>query len=271
MKKPLIATPVSTLIMKNIDHLDKVLEFSQCFEVRDFSISFAKQTNEIKNKTLLFHCELQPIHKLSMREINYIIDNVNFFPNLKILSLHVASCYKNPKFIDYKFEANGPLIKKNKLLKNFYENIEVLKTKLGDDITILIENNNYYNTEAYKYVCEPNFLNTLCLQNNVSLLLDISHAKISAINMKKNSLDYKHYINQFLADKVKQIHISKHCLKENGEAYDAHLLPGIDELKEIEYILKKFKNIQYLTIEFYKDILDLIKVLKKLRTLIYGT
>ena len=265
----LIATPVSTLIIQNTNYLDQIIELSDCFEIRDFSINYALNNKLIKNKTHLFHCELQAIHLFTNKQIDYIVKTLNSFPNIKGISLHASSCFKNPKFVGYKFEPNGTLVDDTKLLCNFRDNINILKKEIGKNISIFIENNNFYHNDAYKYVCEPTFLKKLCLDNDVSLLLDISHAKISVANMQNKFHSLNDYISQLPLNQIKQVHISKHSFKDNGEAYDAHFLPGLDEFNELRLLLKTLKNIEYFTIEYYQDILNLINSLKILGKIKY--
>ena len=74
------------------------------------------------------------------------------------------------------------------------------------EISISVENNNYYKTEAYDYVTDPDFISSIVYDNDINFLFDISHARISAYN---SGVDYCEYLLKLPLNRVNQIHIFK--------------------------------------------------------------
>ena len=85
-----IATPISHLF-ENRKFRSQIINLSDCLECRDHSIDKDFKSQE------LFHCDLQPIHKFSEDDINSLIKIKSKKLDLKLISFHLASCYKKPK------------------------------------------------------------------------------------------------------------------------------------------------------------------------------
>ena len=126
-------------------------------------------------------------------------------------------------------------------------------------------NNNFLKTEAYDYIADPDFIKYIVNENKINFLLDISHARISSYNMKMN---YNEYIRLLPLDKIIQIHLSKEIYSKNGEVYDAHEIPDNDDIKEFKRLISKYPNIEYVTLEYYKDINELNRFLIHLKKII---
>ena len=70
-------------------------------------------------------------------------------------------------------------------------------------------------------------------------------------------------------DQTIQLHICTFGIdKEKGLAYDAHNYPDEEELLEIEKLIKNYKSIEYLTVEYYRDIENQEASLKRVRELV---
>ncbi len=232
---------------------------SDCLECRDHSLhkSFKKQE--------LFHCELQVIHKFSNDDFNYLKKIKSKKKDLKLISFHLASCYENPVTKKGIFHPKGTKLSIKEMKNNAAENINQIKNIFGDKIHISVENNNGYNTEAYDYVTDPDFIRSIVNDNDINFLFDISHAKITAIN---TGVDYNLYLSKLPLNRINQIHISKEGFNSTGEVFDAHELPSLVETKEIFKFIKKYTNLKYITVEYYKDPLKLVEYLTNIKNLI---
>ncbi len=253
-----IATPISHLF-DNGKLSSKILNLSDCLECRDHSIDKDFKSQE------LFHCDLQPIHKFSEDDINSLIKIKSKKLDLKLISFHLASCYKKPKLKKGIFHPNGIKISVEELKYNAQVNINRIKEIFGKNISISVENNNYFKTEAYDYVTDPDFISSIVYDNDINFLFDISHARISSIN---SGVDFYEYLSKLPLNRVNQIHISKEEVDSSGEVFDAHELPSDKETEEIIKFIKKYSSLKYITVEYYKDPYKLLDYLTKLNKII---
>ena len=81
-------------------------------------------------------------------------------------------------------------------------------------------------------------------------------------------MNYNEYIRLLPLDKIIQIHLSKEIYSKNGEVYDAHEIPDNDDIKEFKRLISKYPNIEYVTLEYYKDINELNRFLIHLKKII---
>ena len=75
------------------------------------------------------------------------------------------------------------------------------------------------------------------------------------------------YLKSLPLDKIIQLHICQPSIPAEGIATDAHDAPNNQMFDEVISLTKKYKNIKYLTIEYYKDknkLIESITTLKKL-------
>lgn len=252
-----IATPISHLF-NSIEDAKLIIDYSDCLEYRDHSPSIEL------SKQKLFHCELQPIHELNEEDFAYIESIKKERKNLELVSFHMATCCKQPILQNKIFILGGKIYSELEMYQNASKNISRIKSILGPDINIAIENNNFYSSEAYNIVTKPDFIYNIVIKNDIYFLLDIAHAHISAHNM---NIDYENYLLQLPLKKIIQLHICKHNFDQNM-AYDAHLLPDDDVFFEIQKIIQKSENIKYFTIEYYKDTAELVKSLRYLKKIL---
>lgn len=252
-----VASPISHLL-ENKDYAKKIIAYSDCLECRDFSIDSTESIQEI------FHCEIQPIHDLTKLNFSYLKRIKSIKHDLKLITFHIASCCDKPYLHDRIFDVGGKEYTQKEMLENARKNFLVIKDIFGIGVKIAIENNNYYPTNAYRCVTEPDFLSQLVYENDINFLLDIAHAKITSHNKK---ISYEEYKKKLPMDKTIQLHISLHEIDKNNLAYDAHDYPTEREIAEIKDLLGKYE-IQYLTVEYYKDINYLINLLERLKKLL---
>ena len=257
-----IATPISNLF------IDKkcasiLIEKSDCLEVRDDSI------NSIFPNIELFHCAIQPIHELHETKFEYLKKIKSMHPDLKLITFHCASSCNKAYVEGGMFQVGGNNYEKEEMLSNAKYNFSKIKRIFGTGVKVGIENNNYYPTAAYNYITDSDFISEIVYENQIYLLMDIAHARITARN---KNLDYEKYKSGLPLDRLIQLHISAYGMSK-GLAHDIHDHPKDKEFNEVKDIISKY-DVKYLTVEYYKDIDYLLTSLQRTREVIndfYGT
>lgn len=252
-----LATPVSHLF-ENKEWGNQIIEASDVLECRDRTFKNNDGHQE------LFHSDFQPIHEVSDKFFKYLENIRATKPNLKLVSFHMASSCDRPKLKNKMYMPGGRNYSRDDLLKNAHNNFSIIKNIFGSSIKIAVENNNYYPTPAYEHITQPDFINDVLIDNNLFLLFDIAHAKVTCHNKKINYIDY---CNQLHLKKAIQLHV---CKPGNFEdlKYDAHELPDNEITDELINLIKEFNNIEYVTLEYYKNIDFLIPELQRIKALI---
>jgi uncharacterized protein (UPF0276 family) len=251
-----IATPISSLFANKVQ-ADEIIRWSDCLECRDHSPG-ADWPNEA-----LFHTDIQPIHQITAEEWEHLRAIKKNKSALKLLSMHLASCYDKPVIVGGCFEPGGRKFSRAELLKNARENFTRIREIFGDGVELAVENNNYYSTPAYDLVCDADFINEIVCENRLRFLFDLAHGHITSVN---KGMDFEDYKRQLPLDAVIQVHLCKHRVAEDGGAFDAHDLPGAEEFQEVLDLALRYR-VEYLTIEFYKTAQELVSCLKEAHTL----
>lgn len=251
-----LATPVSHLFQSE-DMASKINELSDCLECRDFTIENSLGTQK------LFHCELQPIHHWTKDELVRIENIKKSKPDLELISFHMAACCDKPSLEGIWFELGGKVYDRDMMLQSCSKNFSDIRSILGDNIKIAVENNNYYPTPAYDNVTDADFINEVVEGNDLNFLFDISHAAVTSHN---KNISFQDYINDLPVDRAIQIHLCSHGVRDDGLAYDAHEPPGIKEWDVVKWAYSKSKALKYITVEFYKDFNLLCETLKDVRS-----
>ena len=251
-----IATPISHLFENN-KYAKEIIMYSDCLECRDNSFGSTLSKQE------LFHCEFQPIHKLTESNFKYLENLKKNKHNLKLLTFHAASSCDRPYVKNRMFQKRGSEYTEREALRNAKINFRRIRSIFNQKIGIAIENANYYPTKAYKYITDASFISRIVKENNVNLVFDIAHARITAHN---KGIDYEAYRNSLPLDKAIQIHLSSFKVLRSNLAYDAHDYPKAREFAEAKRLLKNC-SLKYLTVEYYKNIRCLLRSLKLLRGL----
>lgn len=261
---PKIATPISHLFV-NAKNAKRICKASDCLECRDRSIDNKSLNQE------LFHCELQPIHKFTQEDFDYLEKIKQTKKDLKLITFHMATSCSMPKIDKSKIKSGmfiegGYQYSKEEMLKNIKENLAKIKTIFGKEVKIGVENNNYYPSNAYKYITDANFIKQVVYENDIFFLFDIAHAQVTAHN---KNIEFDDYKNNLPLDKTIQLHIcSPDIDSKSNLAYDAHNYPDDFKMQEIKKMLDAYPAIKYLTVEYYRDIDELIQSIEKVRELI---
>jgi len=256
-----LATPVSHLF-KNKDYEKIIVESSDVLECRDISVDY----NNYINKQELFHCELQPIHEWGDTEWRFLQQIKDTKPNLKLLTLHLASCCDKPSIDGRMFKLGGREYTRQEMKIFAKNNLSKIKNIFGVRVDIAIENNNYYPTEAYKHITEAEFISEIVNENDLKFLFDIAHANVTCFN---KNINFEKYKKELPLDKIIQLHICNYSIDDElNQAYDAHNYPNNEELLEVSKIISEYEGIKYLTVEYYRDIENLKISLNKVKELV---
>lgn len=252
-----IAVPISHLF-KNKEFAKLIIKHSDCLECRDGSFGSPLLKQE------LFHCEFQPIHKLTKNHFKYLERLKKNKRGLKLLTFHMASSCDKPYIKNGVFEKGGREYSEKEALKNAAINFRRIRSIFNQGVRFAVENTNYYPTDAYKYITDAGFISRVVKENKIDFVFDTAHARITAHN---KGIDYEEYRNSLPLDKAIQLHLSSFKVLRNNLAYDAHDYPKAREFAEARRLLKNGR-LKYLTVEYYKNIRYLLRSLKLLRGLI---
>lgn len=252
-----IATPISHLFKSEAD-AKLIVSHSDCLECRDHS---PKENNLQLHE--LFHFEMQIIHEITEEGFSYIEDTFRTKPHLKLVSFHVASCFDKPLLIDGVFQPGGREFSYDEMQETAAGNIARIKSFMPPGTLICVENNNYLDSPAYRYVIDARFLNDIVTKNDIYFLYDIAHAHISAINM---GITFEEYFSGLPISRTRQVHICKFGMVSETQAFDAHYAPDEMIFGELKEILLGH-DIKYVTVEYYKETEGLIRSLQYLQNL----
>jgi uncharacterized protein (UPF0276 family) len=108
-----------------------------------------------------------------------------------------------------------------------------LRDWLGDTL-LLLENYNYHPTNAYEYICEPELFSFLVNEIGCGMLLDLSHARISANNMRWK--DVQTYLSALPLDQVREVH-TNHPGWQGDQMVDAHQPLQHEDLPYLSWVL----------------------------------
>lgn len=251
-----IATPISHLFGEP-SIARELMARSDCLEGRDKSLEAGWPG------VRLFHTDIEPVHELGASAWAHLEAIRRRTPELRLLSMHMASCYSAPIVVSGKFQAGGKRYGRDELLRCARENLSRIKALFGPDVELAVENNNFYATPAYDYVCDPEFISEVVRGNDIRFLFDVAHAFVSSVN-KGMPLDS--YLAGLPLEKTVQIHISQHRVDGPLCAVDAHA--DITE-HMYEFVRKLLGRItpSYVTVEYYRDPHELLSALKRINSL----
>ena len=101
---------------------------------------------------------------------------------------------------------------------------------------VLLENYNYHPTNAYEYICEPALYRQLLEATGCGMLLDLAHARISAVNMRWES--EQAYLAALPLDQVREIHFTRPGW-QGDQRVDLHQLVQADDLEVLAWALER--------------------------------
>lgn len=251
-----IATPISELFVSGDKvQIERLIELSDALEIRDISKEIYSPLPR------LYHSDLSIVEKWTEEEFSRVVSTIE--KNKAILiSFHIVSCFPNALLRDGMFQPTGQKMSKVEMKEN--AKINVAKLRRGILAEIAIENNNYFPTGAYDLVTEAAFINELLRDNNLKLLLDLAHSKITAYH---RNFRIDEYIKTFDLDRVIQMHLSG--IKKTGKlCEDAHLELKDQDWDELIKTINFCPNLEFITIEYYRKIPVLLEMLNKLKKIL---
>lgn len=252
-----LATPISHLF-EDPAAAKAIMAASDCLECRE-------HTHDSRApRQWLFHFDIQLIHLWGGQEQDFIRAALAAREELKVVSFHMATVCSQPVLRDGMYQGGGEKFSREQMFGYARQNAQWLrKTLSGRDIKIAVENNNYYPTEAYQEVTDADFISRIVKDNDLMFLFDLAHARITAHN---KGLNYEDYLAGLPLSRMIQIHVSKHRVNDKNLAVDAHVLPDEAVLREAEGLVRRYEP-EYLTLEYYQDKENLIKLLKQYKQL----
>jgi uncharacterized protein (UPF0276 family) len=251
-----LATPISRLFLKQ-HSAQNIMMISDSLECREWCIDAQYPKQE------LIHFDINIIHYWDKELRRYIYSSILSKLMVELVTFHVSASCDAPVLLKGMYQPGGKQYSREELLDNAKTNILWLRTFLNEKTLIGVENNNYYPTQAYRYITDCDFLTQIVEENNIKFLLDIAHAKITAYNRK---MDYERYRAALPLKDTIQIHISKHKINSENIAYDAHELPDESIYREVCGLVEAFP-VKYLTLEYYNDIEKVLQELGRYKKL----
>jgi len=254
-----ITTPVSHLFAESVA-ARALSDLSDALELRDDS----PKVSLPPTLSMLYHCEQSIVRPLDFDQLQRVVDPLLRQERLLLVSLHALSCYEVPPIADGMFRPVGRRMERTEMLHTVHRNVETLSRMYGTDVTIAIENNNYYPTGAYDIVTEASFISELVRTTRTSLLLDVAHARISAHNM---GIGPEAHLTQLPLEHAIQIHLSGFATNEPVWR-DSHAELSEEQWRDAESCLRRLPDVQFVTLEYYRKADVLIQMLTNLRILL---
>ncbi|MGE4504850.1 MAG: DUF692 family multinuclear iron-containing protein [Desulfovibrionaceae bacterium] len=253
----LIATPHSHLFTDEALRAD-ILARSDAVEIRSASQAGQSGLPEI------YHCELSIVAPWTEGERAMLAGLAG--AGLGLVSFHSGSRYVENRLEGGAFVGVGEPMGREQMLAHARENAAIARQALGR-VRLLVENNNDLGTDAYETVTDPDFLAEALDAADADLLLDVAHARISAVNRGQ---DERAYLGALPLGRVRQVHLSRHAVAE-GRAKDAHDPLEEEDWQWVSELLYRGMPLEYVTVEYYKDGPTLLRQLERLRVLIEET
>lgn len=107
-------------------------------------------------------------------------------------------------------------------------------------LPIAIEHISYYVTPPGSVMRELDHLNEVLLRADAKLLLDVNNVYVNAMN---HGFDARAFIDELPLERVVQMHVAGHYVREDGSRIDTHAEPVCEEVYALfEYALEKLRR-----------------------------
>lgn len=176
-------------------------------------------------------------------------------------SLHLGFSVEEIDFYDEAMQAISPLQPRELVLERCISRLKQLKAILP--VPILIENLDYNPTQAYEYVCEPDFIQEVLSVSGTYLLFDLAHARVSAHAF---GIPVEDYIAQLPLEKIRQIHLNRPGWHDD-RLVDEHLALEEEDYQLFEQILSSCQPWS-VTLEYNHGPEKILSQIKRLRGII---
>jgi hypothetical protein len=107
--------------------------------------------------------------------------------------------------------------------------IKELQDTLGIDVAV--ENVSYYADSAHDRMSEVEFVNEVLERADAKMLLDVNNVYVNAVNHAFDPA--ADYIDQIPMDRVVQLHVAGHFVRDDGLIIDTHAEPICDGVYEL--------------------------------------
>ncbi len=105
------------------------------------------------------------------------------------------------------------------------------------DLPLALENASYYASQCADGLAEADFVVDVLERADAKLLLDVNNIYVNSRNF---DFDPKAYIDKIPADRVVQIHVAGHFVRDDGLRIDTHGEPVPDDVYQLlDYTLRK--------------------------------
>lgn len=113
--------------------------------------------------------------------------------------------YLNSHLSNHRSRSTATQENRNMMLKEWREDLEFLREKLPG-VKLIAENLPWHEfMPELEIACNPSLISEIIEENELGLLLDLSHAQISAAMME---MDYRDYIAQLPLNRLAELHIT---------------------------------------------------------------
>ena len=253
-------------LLTPISHLfNDPIAASQIASASDYLEGRERTITKRFSKTSHYHIDFDLNIGLSDEQLDFLARHIAEKEEAQVVTFQVARDCERVQLLNGAYQPTSQVISFKEQLENVRNSLKQIRKILGTDIEIGVENNNYYPTGAYDICSSADFLRALIEENDLHLLFDIAHAKVTC---KNRNIDYASYKNQLLELDCRQIHLCEPLIPENSDALalDSHKLPTTESILEADNICTTH-GIRYLTIEYYKDVDLLLDCLNSIRDL----
>lgn len=256
-----LLTPISHLFNEETA-ISEIIKLSDEFEARE-------RTRNLNIKlTTHYHIDFDLNIGLEEDQLDFLKGYVKPNEHIETLTFQAArDCEKvEVKNLQYFPKSNKLSLKEQ--VDNTKQSVKKIRDIVGTSRIIGLENNNFFNTGAYEICTSPEFLIESCEIAGINLLFDYAHAFVTCTN---KNIDFQEYSKKLL-NKIfcNQFHLCEPGFFYNNNtvhAIDSHNLPTPNSTKNALSLMQLF-NVEYLTIEYYRDSRKLIEYLKYLKQLI---
>ena len=197
-------------------------------------------------------CDIETLEKLYSK--NYPIVLHGIIPSSgSILDPHLCdhldeySKYivgTNQKWLSFHFDYREKYNDTN-YIPSLEKNLKILRSKFPN-IEILIENVPKV-SQMEPWYSDPKTFNQVLQKYNLKMLLDISHAMVSA---NYAGMSFEQYVSMFDLDRVVEVHFSGTDINSNEKMFDAHTEGNQKDFDCFEYAIKKCPNAKMITLEY---------------------
>ncbi len=204
----------------------------------------------------LFHSNLGIVQDAFMDWFDEVVPALRDM-GLQLFSFDCGPAAREVRIEDHTYIANSDVLTRDSLMSLTAERITHIRDRLG--CRLAMENLNYYPTDAYKHVCEPDFIAEIVRSNDVGFVLDLAHAVVSAHNF---GITPNAYLSALPLERVVEIHLSAPGMRDgtrDGLWRDLHGSPTHREYAMLASVLSRTPENPFIVIEHYASLDDVVR------------